>query len=223
MNYWKCFFWFEMPQFENKSDQIVNQIENLRCKYIYSVCNKFKWTLETKPLQNIVILIKFVTFSRWWKLISHFHMLTAPSHSFSHFQHSKQFGRLFRTMNHRELHYLVVIFKTSIFNFAWISGINHALIKYMKTVLLDPLNMANAKTYDTKTAKLWSKGTKKEQWKTRYCFDSITYMLLQHFFSQVFFSEFQSSVKRNEFFVKTNNWIWTIFFFIHTVMLIKTE
>lgn len=72
--------------------------------YITFVINS-SWTVETKPLENIEILIKLVTFSRWWKLISHFHALIALSHSFSHFQHSKQFGRLFRTMNHRELHY----------------------------------------------------------------------------------------------------------------------
>lgn len=166
-----------------------------------------------------------MTFSRWWKLISQFYALTALSHSFAHFQQSKQFGRLFRTMNHRELHYPVVIFKTSIFNFAWISGINHALIKYMKTVLLDPLNMANAKTYDTKTAKLWSKATTKKN-NGEHGTASIqlhTCCFSFSIFFTGFFSDFQSSVQRNEFFTKTNNWIWTIFFPYNTVMLIKAE
>lgn len=115
----------------------------------------------------------------------------------------------------------VVVFKTSIFNFAWISGINHALIKYMKTVLLDPLNMANAKTYDTKTAKLWSKATtKKNNGKLGTASIQLhTCCFSFSIFFTGFFSDFQSSVQRNEFFMKTNNWIWTIFFSIHTVSI----
>lgn len=50
MNYWKCFFWFAMPQFENTSDRIVDQIENLRCKHIYSVCNKLKLNVGDKTI-----------------------------------------------------------------------------------------------------------------------------------------------------------------------------